>query len=155
MTDRAIGVIGWAAFLLIAAPGHARISPAPKPAPTPAVTLPEGVGSMMQITVKRRPASSDAEFAARAKAFAATTRSITSCEQANAYAIAARAEMTITLTGRFADVPAPLAQLLRSRSLGYPSPPFGLRATGVRILILCPTTFRVTPPSGRRSGRDI
>jgi len=151
MTDRAIGAMGWAAFLLIAAPGHARISPAP----TPAVTLPEGVGSMMQITVKRRPASSDAEFAAQAKAFAATTRSITSCKQANAYAIAARAEMTITSPGRFADVPAPLAQLLRSRPLGHPSPPFGMRATGVRILILCPTTFRVSPPSGRRSGRDI
>ncbi len=100
----------------------------------------------MQITVKRRPMETDAQFTARARAFASATRLIASCEQANAYAIEARAAMAVTAPPRFAGMPSRLVQSLRSRPLGHPTPPFGEIGKGVRILILCPTGFQLTPP---------
>ncbi len=110
----------------------------------------------MQIGVKRRPVQSDAEFTAQANALAVTAKSITSCEQASDFALATKADMVITSPNSFAIIPAPLAQLLRSRPLGHPTPPFGRRDRGVKILILCPTSFRVTPPAPKpRSGRAI
>jgi hypothetical protein len=140
---RVIAATGWTVFLAIAASGYAQTAPAPS------TDMPAGAGSIMQITVKRRPMETDVQFRARAKAFAATARSITSCEQANAYAIETRAAMAVTAPPRFVGMPPQLVQALRSRPLGHPTPPFGKVEQGVRILILCPTGFQLTPPPAK------
>jgi hypothetical protein len=77
-----------------------------------------------------------------------------SCEQANAYAIEARAAMAVTAPPRFAGMPSQLAQSLRSRPPGHPTPPFGELGKGVRIPILCPTGFQLAPPPAKAGPAD-
>jgi peptidyl-prolyl cis-trans isomerase SurA len=93
--------------------------------------------NLRQMSMKFSPASTEAEATAKAESFAKATQSMGGCGKVDEIARAQGAEVVDNDAVKVRDLPAPLQEMLLKLSVGQATPPFGSKADGVRVLVLC------------------
>jgi peptidyl-prolyl cis-trans isomerase SurA len=93
--------------------------------------------SLRQVSIAIPETATDAQAASTASAFAEAAKSIKGCGDVDAVAKSQGAEVVDNDQVRVRELPGPLQEMLLSLQIGQSTPPFGSRADGVRVLVLC------------------
>jgi peptidyl-prolyl cis-trans isomerase SurA len=93
--------------------------------------------NLRQMSMRFASGGTEADATAKAEAFAKATQSMGGCGKVDEVAKTLGAEVVDNDAVRVRDLPAPLQEMLLKLSIGQATPPFGSRADGVRVLVLC------------------
>lgn len=93
--------------------------------------------NLRQMSLKFSPTSTEAEATAKAESFAKATQTMGGCGKVDEVARTVGAEVVDNDAVKVRDLPAPLQEMLLKLSVGQATPPFGSKADGVRVLVLC------------------
>ena len=93
--------------------------------------------NLRQMSIKFDAGTSEAAATARAEGFAKATQAMGGCGKAAEVAAAQSAELIDNDQVKVRDLPPVLQDMLLKLSIGQATPPFGSRAEGVRVLVLC------------------
>ena len=97
----------------------------------------DAVLSLRQMSMKFPSGASEADATAKAELFAKATRSMGGCGKVDEVAKTMGAEVVDNDAVKVRDLPPPLQEMLLKLSIGEATPPFGSRAEGVRVLVMC------------------
>ncbi len=97
----------------------------------------DAVLNLRQMSVKFTPGTSEPVAAARAEAFSKATQTMGGCGKVDAVARQVGAEVVDNDAVKVRDLPPALQDMLLKLSVGQATPPFGSKADGVRVLVLC------------------
>jgi peptidyl-prolyl cis-trans isomerase SurA len=97
----------------------------------------DAVLNLRQMSLRFAPGLAEAEATSKAETFAKATQSMGGCGKVDAVAKSLGAEVVDNDAVKVRDLPAPLQEMLLKLSVGQATPPFGSRADGVRVLVLC------------------
>ena len=97
----------------------------------------DAVLSLRQMSMKFPTGVTDADATAKAESFAKATQSMGGCGKVDEVAKAMGAEVVDNDAVKVRDLPPPLQEMLLKLSIGEATPPFGSRAEGVRVLVMC------------------
>ena len=93
--------------------------------------------SLKQLSITFPQGTTKEQANARAAAFAAQTRSIKGCGQANELGGQVGAEVVDNDNVKVRDLPPQLQEILLDLQVGQATPPFGSISDGVRVLVVC------------------
>ncbi len=93
--------------------------------------------NLRQMSVRFAANVTEADATARAEAFAKATQSMGGCGKVDEVAKAQGAEVVDNDAVKVRDLPAALQDMLLKLSVGQATQPFGSRADGIRVLVLC------------------
>lgn len=93
--------------------------------------------NLRQMSVRFSPTSTEADATAKAEAFAKATQAMGGCGKVDEVAKAIGADVVDNDAVKVRDLPAPLQEMLLKLSIGQSTQPFGSKADGVRVLVLC------------------
>ena len=93
--------------------------------------------NLRQMSVRFAPNIAEADATAKAEAFAKATQTMGGCGKVDAVAKEIGAEVVDNDAVKVRDLPAPLQEMLLKLSVGQATQPFGSKADGIRVLVLC------------------
>lgn len=93
--------------------------------------------SLKQLALNFQPGISKEQAGAKAAAFAAATKEIKGCGQANEVGAQLGADVVDNDNVKIRDLPPQLQDILMSLQIGQTTPPFGSINDGVRVLVVC------------------
>jgi peptidyl-prolyl cis-trans isomerase SurA len=93
--------------------------------------------SLKQLSIAFPTGTTKEQASARAASFAASTKAIKGCGEANALGTKMGADVVDNDNVKVRDLPPQLQDMLLGLQIGESTPPFGSIADGVRVLILC------------------
>jgi peptidyl-prolyl cis-trans isomerase SurA len=93
--------------------------------------------NLRQMSVAFAHNTTEAEATARAEALARATQAMAGCGKVDEVAKSMGAEVVDNDAVRVRDLPAPLQDMLLKLNVGQATQPFGSKAEGVRVLVLC------------------
>ena len=93
--------------------------------------------SLKQLSIAFPTGTTKEQASARAASFAASTKAIKGCGEANALGTKMGADVVDNDNVKVRDLPPQLQEMLLGLQIGESTPPFGSIADGVRVLILC------------------
>lgn len=97
----------------------------------------DAVLALRQLTINFDPAMTDAQVRAKAEDFSARTRNMGGCGRVEAVAREVGAEMVDNDQVQVRTLPKQLQDILLNMQVGEATPPFGSKADGVRVLVVC------------------